>query len=46
MKGKILVVDDDPGIREMLKVILETDNQVSEAENGAALPRSTFAGAA
>ncbi|PWU17573.1 MAG: hypothetical protein C5B50_11140 [Verrucomicrobia bacterium] len=37
MKGKILIVDDQVDIRNMLKTILESDHQVTEAENGAAL---------
>jgi DNA-binding NtrC family response regulator len=38
MKGKILVVDDDEGVRELLVTVLRHDNyEVSEAESGAAL---------
>jgi DNA-binding NtrC family response regulator len=37
MKGKILIVDDQADIRDMLKAILEADYQVTEANNGAAL---------
>ena len=37
MKGKILVVDDQPDIRHMLRTILEADHTVTEAESGAAL---------
>jgi DNA-binding NtrC family response regulator len=37
MKGKILIVDDQADIRAMLKTILETDHQVTEADSGAAL---------
>jgi DNA-binding NtrC family response regulator len=37
MKGKILIVDDQADIRDMLKAILETDYQVTEAESGATL---------
>ena len=40
MKGKILIVDDQESIREMLKSILESDYQVREAENGAALQKA------
>jgi len=37
MKGKILIVDDQVDIRNMLKTILESDHEVTEAESGAAL---------
>src|SRR5438105_15726254 len=41
MKGKILIVDDQEGIRALLKsVLLGQDYQVAEAENGAALQRA------
>jgi DNA-binding NtrC family response regulator len=40
MKGKILIVDDEPELRQLLKTILEPDFTVSEAENAAALQRS------
>ncbi len=36
-KGKVLVVDDEEGIRELLKLILERDFHVAEAVSGAAL---------
>ncbi len=39
MKGKILIVDDQEGIREMLKAILEGEHQISEADSGAALQK-------
>jgi len=39
MKGKILVVDDERPIRELLGVVLGRDYQVAEAESGAALQR-------
>ncbi len=40
MKGKVLVVDDDPSIRELLGAVLQRDYQVVEAESGAALQKS------
>jgi DNA-binding NtrC family response regulator len=39
MKGKILVVDDEPDLRAMLKSILEDDYTVTLAEDGAALQK-------
>jgi DNA-binding NtrC family response regulator len=39
MKGKILIVDDEADLREMLKSILEDDYIVTQAEDGAALQR-------
>ena len=45
MKGKILIVDDEADLRELLKSVLETDYLVSEAESGAAL-KKLFAGEA
>ena len=39
MKGKILIVDDEADLREMLKSILEDDYTVTQAEDGAALQR-------
>jgi DNA-binding NtrC family response regulator len=39
MKGKILIVDDEPDLRSMLKAILQDDYTVTEAENGAALQK-------
>jgi two-component system, NtrC family, response regulator len=36
-KGKILIVDDEEGIRDLLKAILEGDYHLSEADCGAAL---------
>jgi DNA-binding NtrC family response regulator len=39
MKGKILIVDDEPQLRQLLKTILEPDFNVAEAENGAALQK-------
>ncbi|MGC9942981.1 MAG: sigma-54 dependent transcriptional regulator [Verrucomicrobiota bacterium] len=40
MKGKILIVDDEPELRQLLKTILEPDFAVTEAENAAALLRT------
>ena len=40
MKGKILIVDDHEGIRQMLKAVLESENTVTEADSGAALQRA------
>ena len=40
MKGKILIVDDEPELRQLLKTILEPDFTVTEAENAAALQRT------
>ncbi len=40
MKGKILIVDDEPELRQLLKTILEPDFTVAEAESAAALQRS------
>ncbi len=40
MKGKILIVDDEPELRQLLKTILEPDFTVAEAENAAGLQRS------
>ena len=37
MKGKILIVDDEPELRMLLKSILETDFIVSDADCGATL---------
>ena len=39
MKGKILIVDDESDLREMLKSILEADYSITEAENGAGLKK-------
>jgi DNA-binding NtrC family response regulator len=40
MKGKILIVDDHEGIRQMLKAVLESENTVTEADSGAALQKA------
>ena len=40
MKEKILVVDDDRAIRDLLTAVLSREFQVSEAESGAALQKS------
>jgi len=39
MKGKILIVDDEPELRMLLKSILETDFTVSDADSGASLQK-------
>jgi DNA-binding NtrC family response regulator len=39
-KGRILIVDDEEGMRDLLKAILETDYQVAEADSGAALHKA------
>ena len=39
-KGSILIVDDEEGMRALLKAILEGDYQVAEADSGAALHRA------
>ena len=36
-KGKILIVDDEVGMRELLKAILEADYFITEADSGVAL---------
>jgi DNA-binding NtrC family response regulator len=43
MKGKVLVVDDEPGICSLLTAVLQTEFQVEEANSGAAL-RKAFNG--
>ena len=40
MKGKILIVDDDKGIRELLRAAFEDENQVTEADSGEALKKA------
>ena len=39
MKGKILIVDDEPELRMLLKSILEADYIVTDADSGAAVLR-------
>ena len=36
MKGKILIVDDEADLRELLKSVLESDYVVTAAESAAA----------
>ena len=36
-KARILIVDDEEGMRDLLKTILEADYQITEAGSGAAL---------
>jgi DNA-binding NtrC family response regulator len=38
--GRVLIVDDEEGMRELLKAILESDYQVAEADSGAALHKA------
>ena len=40
MKGKVLLVDDEFSIRDVLREILERDYAVTEAESGAALQKA------
>jgi two-component system, NtrC family, response regulator len=40
LRRKVLIVDDQEGIRELLKAILESDYHVSEADSGAALRKA------
>jgi DNA-binding NtrC family response regulator len=40
MKGKILIVDDDVGVRNLLVAVLNDYYDVAEAESGAALQKS------
>ena len=39
-RGRILIVDDEEGIRDLLKSLLLTDYQVSEADSGATLHKA------
>ncbi len=39
MKGKILIVDDEADLRSLLKTVLETDYNVTEADSGATLKK-------
>ena len=36
-RGRILIVDDEEGMRDLLKAILGSDYQIAEADSGAAL---------
>jgi DNA-binding NtrC family response regulator len=36
-RGKVLIVDDQQGMRDLLRTILEDDYRVAEADSGAAL---------
>ena len=40
MKGKVLLVDDEPNIRDLVASVLQRDFQVAEAESGAALQKA------
>jgi DNA-binding NtrC family response regulator len=37
LRGKVLIVDDQEGMRDLLKLLLENHYQVAEADSGAAL---------
>jgi DNA-binding NtrC family response regulator len=39
-KGRILIVDDEEGMRDLLKAILESNYHVAEADSGAALHKA------
>ena len=39
-KGRILIVDDEGDMRDLLRAILECDYQVTEADSGAALHKA------
>ncbi len=39
-KARVLIVDDEEGIRDLLKAILDADYHISEADCGAALQRA------
>ena len=40
LRGTVLIVDDQEGIRELLRAVLENDYHVAEADSGAALRRA------
>jgi DNA-binding NtrC family response regulator len=40
MKAKVLIVDDEPGVRKLLAAVLEGSYDVTEAESGAAVQKS------
>ncbi|HNQ72477.1 MAG TPA: sigma-54 dependent transcriptional regulator [Verrucomicrobiota bacterium] len=40
MKGKVLLVDDEPEVRELIASVLQRDYNVAEAESGAALQKA------
>ncbi len=40
MKGKVLIVDDDSGVRELLATVLGDYYDITQAESGAALKKS------
>jgi len=39
-KGKVLIVDDEEGIRDLLKAILQGNYHITEADSGAALHKA------
>jgi DNA-binding NtrC family response regulator len=40
MKGKVLIVDDDPDLRAILRALFEDNYQVAEAQNGATVQQA------
>jgi DNA-binding NtrC family response regulator len=40
MKGKILLVDDEPNIRDLIAAVLQREFQVTEVESGDALKKA------
>jgi len=40
MKGKVLLVDDEPSLRDLVTAVIQRDFQVTEAESGAALQKA------
>ena len=40
MKGKVLLVDDEPNIRDLIAAVLQREYQVTEVESGAALQKA------
>jgi DNA-binding NtrC family response regulator len=40
LRGKVLIVDDQESMRELLRMILEGDYHISEADSGAALHKA------
>jgi DNA-binding NtrC family response regulator len=40
LRGKVLIVDDQESMRELLRMILESDYHIAEADSGAALHKA------